>query len=283
MPTTPPERANRLAVAICGAGHSGSTLLGLVLGSHSEVFYAGEAKKTLFLGDATKPLKKRACKLCGLDCPVWSRFAVPPTPDLYEQLARITGCSVVVDSTKKPDWIRERAAELDRAGVRQARVLLVRDGRAVVNSRVRKYPDEAPEAIIEAWRAQIHASRALIDERPEDGVEVRYEELATDPERVVRSLCAFLGLAFEPAMLRYHEHAHHPLGGNTGTQSVVARARESAAVSVPARSRDFYGPLAGGFRLDLRWREELPERVRTLFEERAGVDNRPFEWEGASR
>lgn len=53
------DRENRLGVAIAGAGHSGSTLLGLVLGSLDDVFYAGEAKKTTFIGDPKKPLRKR--------------------------------------------------------------------------------------------------------------------------------------------------------------------------------------------------------------------------------
>ena len=53
------------ATWIIGAGHSGSTLLGMMLGAHSSVFYAGEAKKSVFLGDPTKPKRKRECKLCG--------------------------------------------------------------------------------------------------------------------------------------------------------------------------------------------------------------------------
>ena len=64
------ERANRQVVWIGGAGHSGSTLLGLCLGSHPDMLYAGEAKKSALLGDPSKPLKKRACKLCGeAPCP----------------------------------------------------------------------------------------------------------------------------------------------------------------------------------------------------------------------
>ncbi|HEY8428626.1 MAG TPA: sulfotransferase [Sandaracinaceae bacterium] len=274
------ERQNRLAVAICGAGHSGSTLLGLVLGSHSRAFYAGEAKKSLFVGDPGKPLRKRVCKICGEGCEVWSRFA-GPRPDLYEALARITGKSVIVDSTKDVAWIRARAAELAAIGVPQRLVFLTRDGRAVVNSRLRKYGGADAVAIIDAWIAQVRATEALCAERTEECLRVRYEELATAPRETVERVCAFLGLAFEPAMLRYEQHAHHPLGGNTGTQSVVARALDarSGFAKVPDRSRAFYEGLRGGFRLDLRWREELPAEVLALFEERAGRDNAPYAWE----
>jgi hypothetical protein len=276
------ERRHRLAVSICGAGHSGSTLLGLVLGSHSSAFYAGEAKKSLFIGDERKPLRKRVCKFCGEDCPVWggTHFAVPPQPDLYEQLARLTGCGVVIDSTKDVGWIRARAEELDRGGVPQRRVFLSRDGRAVVNSRLRKY-GLAPAAAIDEWLAQVRATEALLAERPGDVIRVRYEELATAPEATVRRLCDALSLAYEPDMLRYEARAHHPLGGNTGTQSVVARAGQVAAplAAIPERSRGYYEGLSGGFRLDLRWQRELSEEVRRLFEERAGSVNEPFRWE----
>ncbi|MCA9608630.1 MAG: sulfotransferase [Myxococcales bacterium] len=277
-----PTRTNRLAVAIGGAGHSGSTLLGLVLGSHSDVFYAGEAKKSLFIGDERKPLRKRVCKICGPDCEVWSRFEVPPTPDLYEQLSRLTGRSVVVDSTKKPEWIRERRAEVEAAGGTHKLVFLARDGRAVVNSRVRKYPDRDPAAHVDEWIEQIAATDALIAERPEQATMVRYERLATDPEATVREVCAFLGVAFEAEMLAYEEKAHHPLGGNTGTQSVVARANaiESDLAKVPARSASFYAGLRGGFSLDLRWRDELPDEVLRVFEARASEINERFHWEG---
>lgn len=279
------ERANRLGVAICGAGHSGSTLLGLVLGSHPACFYAGEAKKTRFFGDPDKPLRKRVCKICGPGCPIWSRFAALPGVDLYEQLSRLTGAPVVVDSTKKVEWIRERGAELAAAGVAHKRIFLARDGRAVVNSRLRKYPERDPGAVVDEWLAQIRATEALLAERPEGALRIRYEELATEPAKVVREVCAFVGLEFEPDMLRYEAHEHHPLGGNTGTQSVVARASDvdRTLARVPERSRAFYGDLGGGFRLDLRWTDELPAEVLRVFEQRAGAANEPFRWEGAAR
>ncbi len=275
------DRAHRLGVAVAGAGHSGSTLLGLVLGTHPRAFYAGEAKKTLYIGDERKPLRKRVCKICGPDCAVWSRFDVPPEPDLYEQLARLTGRSVIIDSTKAPDWIRARRAELDEVGVPHRILFLTRDGRAVVNSRVRKYPERDPVEVVDHWLGQIGAARALVEERPAHALEVRYEELATRPEPTVRRVCAFLELAFEPSMLDYASHPHHPLGGNTGTQSLVARAtgRDSELAKVPARSADYYGPMRGGFSLDLRWRAELPEEVRRVFDDRAAQMNEPYRWE----
>src|SRR5262245_25849000 len=81
-----------------GAGHSGSTLLGLVLGAHPSVFYAGEANKSRFLGDASIKQRKRTCKTCGETCRIWS--AIDPKAPLYEALAERSGRPIVADSTK---------------------------------------------------------------------------------------------------------------------------------------------------------------------------------------
>ncbi len=51
----------RRVLWMTGAGHSGSTLLGMMLGAHPEIFYAGEAKKAAYLHDERKPLRKRQC------------------------------------------------------------------------------------------------------------------------------------------------------------------------------------------------------------------------------
>lgn len=40
-----------------------------------------------------------------------------------------------------------------------------------------------------------------------DRTVVRYEDLVTDPEGTTRALCRFLGIDYEPAMLEYHETA----------------------------------------------------------------------------
>jgi hypothetical protein len=262
-------RVHRLTIGICGAGHSGSTLLGLVLGSHSQVFYPGEAEKT-----------RKGCKICGPSCGLWSRFA--PEPDLYEGMARLTGKPVIVDSSKPVRWIDARVAELDRLGVPHRLVFLARDGRAVVNSRVRKYGRESAEESIDQWMAQIRATEELITRRGEQNVlRLRYEELVAAPREHIERVCTFAGLAFEPAMMRYEEHEHHPLGGNTGTQSVVARKTlgHAGASGIPERSRDYYEDLDGGFRIDMRWKTELDDEVRKLFEARAGAINAPFCWD----
>jgi hypothetical protein len=54
------------------------------------------------------------------------------------------------------------------------------------------------------WRTEVLAARALGRRvGPRRYLEVRYEELVADPESVLRGLCTFAGLTWDPAMLDY--------------------------------------------------------------------------------
>jgi hypothetical protein len=274
--------ASVTGVMICGAGHSGSTLLGLILGKADKAFYIGEGGKIRYLHDMKKPLRKRACKVCGETCPVWSRFVWNPEKPLYRQIAAHAGASIIVDSTKNPGWIRARAKELASQGDRAVLIFLQRDGRAVLNSRFRKYPDKDAGEQIAAWKAQIEASREVYDAFTGPKIAVRYEALATDPEGVVREVCEVAGIAFHPAMLDFTEGESHPLGGNTGTQFVAARDKvegdPDAILQLTPRTEAYYAAHKGDIRLDLRWKTEMSAPNLALFEEMAGAFNADMAW-----
>ena len=260
-------------------------MLGLLLGSHPDAFYAGEAAKTRFLGDSRKPTHKRVCKLCGPACPVWGDFEVDESPDLYEQLARRTGSKVVIDSTKNLAWLRAQTESVRAHGGRPALVFLQRDGRAVINSRVRKYPERDPEAMIRSWVKRMRETQTFYDSFEGPKTQVRYEQLATAPTRTLRDICAALGVGFDPAMLDFASHQHHVLGGNNGTQWQVGRHLEETFVELSERTREYYGDHPEGIVLDLRWVDELPRNTLDLFERIAGELNADLAWpvEASSR
>ncbi len=273
-----------VSVMICGAGHSGSTLLGMILGSHSQAFYMGEGGKARYLGDEKKPLRKRVCKICGEACPVWSGFEWDGETPLHASVSRHVGRPVIIDSTKDEAWIRQRADETRGLGGRAVLILLGRDGRAVVNSRIRKYPDRDPEGQIRDWVEKMASSEALFEAFEGPKIRIRYEDLATSTESVARALCAVIGLDFEPGMLRFAEAEHHVLGGNSGTQFIVAREQlrdpDEAFVSLNERTRGYYENHSGDIELDLRWREEMAPAHLALFENLAASANAAFKWEG---
>ena len=270
-------------IVICGAGHSGSTLLGLILDGHTSCFYVGEGAKIRYLHDENRTLRKRVCKICGTDCKVWSHFVWDTARSLYEQVAVHTGTPVIVDSTKNPAWITARMVESDAAHVSTCLLFLTRDGRAVINSRVRKYPDRDPAAMIEDWKDQIAKSEQLFNQHSGPKLRIKYEAIATDPEAAIAQICDTFGLSFQEHMLAFQAHDHHPLGGNNGTQYQVARSKYSnpdqAFVSLGDRSREYYTSHPDGIALDLRWKTEFKQEHVDLFDRLAGDFNRDIKWE----
>ena len=270
-------------VMICGAGHSGSTLLGMILGSHSRAFYMGEGGKARYLGDQKKPVRKRVCKICGENCPVWSGFIWDQSQALHAQIASHVGQNIIIDSTKKDAWIDDRSDELRILGAHPYLVLLTRDGRAVVNSRIRKYPERDPETQIRDWMGQMERSEALFEKFEGPKLRIRYEDLAKTTESVAQSLCDMLEIPYEASMLGFAETDHHVLGGNSGTQFIAARKRfenpDQAFVSLNERTRVYYKDHGGDIQLDLRWKTELAKEHMALFEQLAGSYNESMKWE----
>ncbi len=276
------DRARLSAVMICGAGHSGSTLLGMVLGSHSDAFYMGEGGKARYLGDEKKPLRKRVCKICGENCPIWSGFVWDGETPLYAQLAAHVRKPVIIDSTKDERWIAARASEVRTAGGTAILLMLTRDGRAVVNSRLRKYPDRDPAEQIQAWIDKMAGAEALFSKFEGPKMRVRYEDLAENSAATIEALCDLIGLDYQPGMVNFAAVEHHVLGGNSGTQFIAARSRfddpEEAFVSLGSRTRDYYENHSGRIELDLRWKTEMKPEHLALFEQMAATANAPFQW-----
>jgi hypothetical protein len=87
-------------------------------------------------------------------------------------------------------------------------VHLIRDGRDVAQSfsGVDFGPPKDPVAQAYYWRRHVTAGRrsgARLG--PDRYLEIRYEDLVEDPERQLRSICAFVDLPFDEVMLRYRE------------------------------------------------------------------------------
>ncbi|MEV8478347.1 sulfotransferase [Streptomyces sp. NPDC051173] len=272
------QRVNSAVAFIVGSGHSGSTLLGLMLGTHPSVFFAGEAQKSLLAGVPGVPEWKAYCRRCGPGCPVWGGVRPPGPGDrgLYDVLARRSGRPVVVDSSKDADWSWHQAAGLGGV-VPAVLIVLARDGRAVVNSWRRKYPDRSVRDHTADWAARMRDAEALAARWHGPVCRVHYEDLATRPEPVLRRVCAALGLDFRPEMSAPWHGEHHPLSGNAGTWSLLARA--APPPGNPDRpgpdlsSAAYYADHPADVVLDLRWKREMSAAALAEFEEVGGETN----------
>jgi Sulfotransferase family len=279
----PSPRVSQKVCFIAGAGHSGSTLLGFILGSHANTFYCGEAAKTRFLQDKTKRTAKRVCKLCGENCRIWKDFKVNPAIDLYEQIAVKTGKSIIIDSAKSVDWINQQLEDLKHTSTQPFLIFLQRDGRAVINSRIRKYPDKNVKDLIEDWSEQVRQTNALFDRFSSNKIKFHYEYLASNPAIATQKICDFLQIEYQPEMLNYDQHEHHVLGGNDGTQFLVAKTQsdrlKNPFVTLSERNKYYYEQRDAKIVLDLRWQQELDVAVQHLFEELAGQVNQELKWD----
>ena len=180
-----------------------------------------------------------------------SRRAAIDSMTLFDAVAGATGAKVIVDATKNPG--RLKALWFER-GAREMRVLrLVRDGRAVVASRVRREGVTVDRAA-KIWRQEHLKQAAALRTIPDARIRtISYEALTEQPCEVLKETCSWLGLAFEPTMLELDAGSRHIVGGN------------------PVR---FYLGGEDGFRADTRWRHELNDQDLRRFDAVAGKVNR---------
>jgi len=230
LPATGGGRLLTAPVFIFSAPRSGSTLLRVILGSHSEL-YAPPELPLKHLGVRAETSWIQA-SLDGLELTpgdlehmLWDRV-------LAEALRRSGKPRLVV---KTPSnilvWERIAACWPDAQFV-----FLLRHPAAAVASLHSSFdlawrPEEAgsmEESVARGLRYMTVVEQAR-EALP--GFTVRYEELTASPEQVVRELCEFLGLPFQPAMLEYGAFDHAGFTPGLGDSSLNIR---SGRIQPPA-------------------------------------------------
>ncbi|NER84957.1 MAG: sulfotransferase [Leptolyngbya sp. SIO1D8] len=298
-------------VFILGIGRSGSTMLDLMLGSHSQGFSLGEISKlpeifgrqptpaalcpsSSFWPDhfSQEDTQRLAIGLSGhrlhpqipLKLERWVRELLHQDDILnpYTLLHKRIGKSLLVDSSKYPDWVARRLdAREFRKGPMQGYVIhAVRDGRAVLNSYLRAYPDITIETVSQRWLANLEKCERLYETLPSHRcLQMQYEALATEPTKIMQDVCSFLEIPFEPAMLEYWQHDHHYIAGSRSARALIARYRNQP---VPSNTQevhgDYYAKMDLTIKLDQRWRQELQAEQLDQFHAIVGDRNKPFEW-----
>lgn len=202
---------------IVGCGRSGTTLLRTMLHHHSQVAIPLES---LFIID-------------------YLRAPVPPDPAILRRLllrehelvewglafteSDFDDCVTVQDfidrahtlyatQHNKTRWGQKtprfvRYGELLKRTYPDAKFVDVqRDPRAVVSSLIRSNVHRS-NALYAArrWQQDVAAGLQLEQDYLGDVLHVRYEDLITDTETVLRGICAFLDLPFEAGLLDYHK------------------------------------------------------------------------------
>lgn len=216
-------------IYIVSLGHSGSTLLDLLISGHPAIATTGEAKN---LNPASMSRKHCCCTELVSDCPFWRRVArelwernalrfrdldVESPHDatfeshnlaLFAAVRAVTGRSIIVDSSKNTRRLR-RLLNLGHFEIKP--VHLVRAPQGYVYSKLRGGRHHWL-ATSRRYARVTKKARALL--RDVEHARVRYEDLATDPAQVLSVVMPGFGLDFLPQQLDWSNRERHDAGGN---------------------------------------------------------------------
>ncbi|NBE92953.1 sulfotransferase [Nonomuraea sp. KC401] len=199
-------------VFVIASVRSGSTLLRMLLNSHSRIRAPHELHLRTIGVQLTPDFSEQSMQELGMDKVelehvLWDRI-------LELELER-SGKEIIVDKTPGNVFVWER---LHYAWPKAKFLFLLRHPEGVVSSlQNRKGNTSTREALetnaLKYFKPMEEARRTL------DGLTLRYEELTAEPERITRDVCAYLGVAWEPEMLDYSKHDQGRFVPNLGDRS----------------------------------------------------------------
>ncbi len=191
----PEERLIKEPAFIISSIRSGSTLLRVLLGSHSELYaphelHLSNIQVKLRTGNTHKSMAAIGLDQAALEHLLWDR--------LLDRQLRMSGKKTLVNKTPSDAFIWRRIV----ACWPDARfIFLLRHPLSIVRSRQAAHPQEPLPRHIARTSTFMNAVEEARQALP--GITVRYEQLTEDPEGVTKELCAFLGVEWEPGMLDY--------------------------------------------------------------------------------
>jgi hypothetical protein len=274
---------------IVGIGRSGTTLLRLMLDSHSTLAIPPETN----FADAVVAFEEggvTAAVEAVVGSPFWGDYNM--SVDEFAQRVRSRELANIADLLRvfyefyaelrgKSRWGNKTpyhlpSMSLIKGMVPEAHfVHIVRDGRDVALSMMPLWfgPNDV-RGVARQWSRGLKSARLQAKSLP-FYLEIRYEDLIRDPGLVLRELCEFLELEWEPSMLEYHRHAGERLSAELGDTFEAGR-----HVSVSERLQ-LWRLVDRPPQLDRveRWRREMSGADVRAFESLAGETLEAFGYE----
>ncbi|TVP52316.1 MAG: sulfotransferase [Halomonadaceae bacterium] len=218
-------------IYLLGLGHSGTTLLGRLLGAHSQVIATGGTKNIpLFV-------KGRKTCACGAtaptECQLWSaveerlktrdlslsdlQFGYDNQNNLnhdalkryFESVLEASGAQAIVDTSRRRSYF----AELEKVpGVELIPVHLFKDPRAQFSSAKRKNGN----LFASVWSYNLRGRRVRgMQPAGRPVLHLSYESLCRDPMGQIARIMEAAGLPFEPDQVTHYGASElHIIGGN---------------------------------------------------------------------
>jgi hypothetical protein len=263
---------------IVGSARSGTTLLRMMLNAHPEVAVPPESR---FVVDLYRSDDVQVDDFLSRleEHPRWISWDT----QIEDVRAQLTGMTTVAYpeaieaaymayaqnrnkkryGDKTPRYIEDLPL-LSRLWPEARFVHLVRDGREVALS----YADVpfGPSTVAKAatlWKERVELG--MKQGRPLGAaryMELRYERLLANPQREVESLCSFLDLEYDPAMLEYSEHTRSEVLDrarlyNPNVMKSIAK-RRSWDEQMPRAQVEVFEAVAGDTLTDLGYERVFP-------------------------
>ncbi|NEP78367.1 MAG: sulfotransferase [Okeania sp. SIO3B3] len=191
----------------------------------------------------------------------------------YSIIASKTPADIIVDSTKTIYWISSML-QLKELKKRFDIYLLhlVRDGRAVLNSYLKKRRNMTVKKIGDLWLKRVTNNEVFFENfSTENKILVRYEKLVTQPQAITQEICNFLGIEFRTEMLEYWKYEHHIISGNRGIRASINKYQNP--------TEDSQSSINSYIKLDTSWLTEMTEDTIREFYAIVADKNSPYEWD----
>jgi len=242
-----------LVIYLLGSGHCGSTLLDLIMDSHSQIVGVGELTNWPF----SKERQSKTICTCGKSlskCPFWQevfknipnklQFSTPKLEIHRKKIDFLLNRKRYVFASAKAKKVDlERYLKLNEKiyeniltvsgkkivfdsskDVERANVLLASDKLEVIllhlvrDGRGVSYSYKRKYGGIISpmlrWALKNLKIEILKRRYPQKFVFLRYEDFCRNPEKEIEKILKKIGLDFEPQMLNFRNKTHHQVGGN---------------------------------------------------------------------
>lgn len=274
-------------IHINSLSYTGTTWLNLVLGCHERAMALGPLDRLWQvlrerLADhwrvAGQP-KDTHCLVHGNACDFWPKFVEQYSVDenIFISLQQYTGKNIFSTNNLIDDSLKSM---LDNKKINVKNIYLVRDGRQLIASYLRKNKNKSYLQGITEF-LQTSFSNFYFDENDKYVLNIRYEDLMQDPEKYLSIFSSFVEIDYPGSALCYWNYNHHLVGGNPGT---IATLRLSQGLDIAEfEGADFYkeqfdrlkkfGPQSF---VDQRGSSVASRMELFLFDCLAGADNARF-------
>lgn len=219
-------------IFILSPARAGSTLLRMILGSHSALYgppeiplaHLGIRAETKWIKTSLKELQISEEEVEFL---LWDRV-------LADVLAR-SGKPTLVAKTPANVLIYDKIA---RCWPDARFIFLMRHPANCVESLNKAWskhwrPEDSGSINDSMSRALRYMTKLEEARKALPGKTVRYEDLTAEPETIVRQLCKYLGIPFEPQMLEYGEFSHGRIGAGLGDTSAKLKSGRIQPAAAP--------------------------------------------------